>query len=91
MSEKVPFKIKILAKLIGVNMQALSNLWKFMDGKKMYFSFFLALVSAIAAFWPTVALTFPNAHWVLVGAAAIQFINAWAHRAYKTLYNEEHQ
>lgn len=86
----VPFKIKILAKLAGVNMKVLASVWDYMNGKKMYFSFLLALLSAIAAFWPMVATTFPNAHWVLVGAAVIQFLNAWAHRAYKALYNEEH-
>lgn len=90
MGNNLPFKVKVVAKLLGLDMKFLSSLWIWSDGKKTYFSLFLGFLTALATFWPQVAAAFPNAHWVLVGATVIQFLNGWAHKAYKFRYKEEH-
>jgi hypothetical protein len=90
MENNLPFKAKILAKLLGLDMKFLSGLWNWLDGKKTYFGLFLSALAVLAEFWPQVAAAFPNAKWVLVGAGVIQFLNGWAHKAYKYRYKEEH-
>lgn len=71
-------------------MKILAGIWDWFDGKKTWFGLFLGFLALLADFWPTVAHTFPNAHWVLIGAGIIQFLNGWAHRAYKFRYKEEY-
>lgn len=90
MGNKLPLKLRIFAKIAGLDMKFLAGIWSWLDGKKTYFGLFLGLLATVSDYWPQVSSAFPNAHWVLVGAGVIQFLNGWAHKAYKYKYNEEY-
>ena len=86
----LPFKFKLLGKLLGVDMSGLANFWSWLDGKKTYFGLLLTALGGLATFVPQVALAVPQAKWVLASAGVIQFLNGLLHKAYKEKYNEEH-
>lgn len=71
-------------------MKVLSNIWAWFDGKKTFAGLVVTAIGGLAVFTPQVAAAFPNAKWALVAVGVTQFLNGWAHKAYKYKYNEEH-
>lgn len=70
-------------------MNFLSSIWSWLDGKKTYAGLIVSAIGGLAVFTPQVAAAFPNAKWAVVAVGVTQFLNGWAHKAYKYKYNEE--
>lgn len=71
-------------------MKVLSNIWAWLDGKKTFIGLLLTALGGIANFLPQLAIQFPNAKWIVIAVGVTQFLNGWAHKAYKYKYNEEY-
>jgi len=90
MASKLPLKLRIFAKLAGLDMKFLAGIWSWLDGKKTIAGLIVSAIGGLAVFTPQIAAVFPNAKWAVVAVGVTQFLNGWAHKAYKYKYNEDY-
>lgn len=86
----LPLKYRLLARVAGVNVDILSKIWAWMDGKKTVLGLILTATGGLAAFLPMVAVQYPGARWIGATAGVVLTVNGLLHKAWKMKYGEEH-